>query len=121
MAFGRFPEVRPVGDCRGPSRAECVSPAQTGKTVVGPGAPRPVRTSRIPVRLNPALGGQDLKERCPARVMQCPGGRQVATGGSRSSKRAATRKELAVNQAAKKEPVTALNGVFKGTSVLAEA
>jgi large subunit ribosomal protein L10 len=48
-------------------------------------------------------------------------GRQVATGGSAPRGAPANRKELAVDRAAKKELVTTLHGVFKGTSVVVVA
>lgn len=74
-----------------------------------------------PVRLTPALGRQDLKERRPAPPVHAGEGRQVATGGSRMRRRAANRKELAVDRAAKAELVASLNGVFKDTGVVVVA
>ena len=61
-AFRRFPEVRPVQDCRCRaalrSRLNPQSLHRRGKTVLGPKAPRPVRTSRTRCDLRRALGGR---------------------------------------------------------------
>jgi len=61
-------------------------------------------------------GGQELSS-----VASRPG-QQVVTGGDRPTRDGPpNRKELAVDRAAKKELVTALNGVFKGTTVVVVA
>ena len=59
------------------------SPAQTGKTVLGPRAPRPVRTSRTRCGLRPRPGGRiSAALSCP-RSYSARQGRRVATGGFR--------------------------------------
>ena len=73
------------------------------------------------MRLIPALGGQDLQERRP-----CPGHAMSGRAAGRNRrfpqlKAGRKPEELAVDRAAKKELVTALNGVFKGTNVVVVA
>jgi large subunit ribosomal protein L10 len=72
------------------------------------------------VRLIPARGGQDFETPLYLAV-QCGGERQVATRGPAAQGGPQNRKELAVDRAAKKELVTALNGVFKATGVVVVA
>ena len=93
-----------------------------GKTVSGVHSPAIGSSLDCPFRLLPDTGGQDDEERRPVPAGDSPDqGRQVATGGSVASERAANRKELAVDRAAKKELVATLNGVFKSTAVVVVA
>src|SRR5262245_53857704 len=89
------------------------------------GAERPATGSNLenPVRRPsaPGGGGRISAALSCRRLLSARSGWRVATGGSRMCTRAANWKELAVDRAAKKELVTALNGVFKGTSVVVVA
>src|SRR5882757_10886722 len=92
-------------------------PAQTGKDRFGAESPATGSNLEDPVRREPRLGGRNTSSAVPR-------------WGGRSNRRfrllpregaAANRKELAVDRAAKKEVVTTLNGVFKGTNVVVVA
>jgi len=71
------------------------------------------------------IRGQDYEERRPAPVSSIKdnrAGRLVATGGPASLRwRAANRKEIAVDRAAKKAMVATLNEVFQNTAVVVVA
>src|SRR5262249_61210721 len=89
-----------------------------GEDRFGPSAPRPVRTSRTRRGFRPRLGGRISAALSCRRLYSARSGWRVATGGSRAGTRAANRKELAVDRAAKKKRVTARNRGFKNNGVL---
>src|SRR3981081_2873521 len=86
------------------------------------GASRPVRTSDTGAASS-RFGGRAF-ERCPALLCPCLRAPARGTGSTRRGRNRSgppNRKELAVDRATKKEFVTTLNGIFKGTSVVVVA